>query len=92
VTPAEAQAEIRAVAEELLAVEDRLRRVWEAVPRSPDEDEMFEGKMAWDVATALRVDLECVLEEQLQAVIRTLEKASRSTGEHLLEGWRERPS
>ncbi len=42
-TPAEVQAELRTIAEELLAIEDRLLRAWEALPRSPDEDAMFEG-------------------------------------------------
>jgi len=46
VTLAEAQADLRAIAEELLAVEDRLRRVWAAVLRSVDEDAMFDGKKA----------------------------------------------
>jgi hypothetical protein len=76
VTPAEAQVEIRAIAGELLAVEDRLRRVWEAVPRSPDEDEMFEGKMAWDLATEVRTMVECVGEE-LRRVVESLERVSR---------------
>lgn len=75
-TPAEAQAEIRSIAEELLAIEDRLRRVWEAVPRSPDEDAMFEGKMAWDVATEIRTTVECVGEE-LRRVVESLERVSR---------------
>ena len=40
---------------------------------------MLEGKLPWDLATTLRVDQECVLEEQLRWVIETLEKASRMT-------------
>jgi hypothetical protein len=79
VTPAEAQGELRAVADQLLAVEDRLRAVWEAVPRSPDEDAMFEGKMAWDVATEIRTVVECV-EEELRGVVKSLERVSRVTG------------
>lgn len=77
-TPAEAQAEIRAVAEELLAVEDRLRRVREAVPRSEDEDAMFEGKMAWDLATEIRTVVECAGEE-LRRVVESLERVLRAT-------------
>ena len=76
-TPAEVQVELRTIAEELLAIEDRLRELLEGLPRSSREDEMLEGKAPWDVATALRVDLECVLEEQLRWVIETLEKATR---------------
>lgn len=75
-TPAEAQAEIRSVAEALLSVEGRLRRVWEAVPRSPDEDAMFEGKKAWDLATEIRTVVECVGED-LRRVVESLERVSR---------------
>ena len=76
-TPAEVQAELRTIAEELLAIEDRLRGLLEALPRSPRADEILEGNVAWDLATALRVDLECVLGEQLRWVVKTLEKASQ---------------
>ena len=67
-TPAEAKAKIRSIAEELLAVEDRLRLVWKAVLRSPDEDAMFEGMMPWDLATEIRGVVECV-EEELRGVV-----------------------
>jgi hypothetical protein len=76
VTPAEAQVELRSIAEELLAVEDRLRRVWESVPRSPDEDAMFEGRKAWDLATEIRTVVECVGEE-LRRAMESLERVSR---------------
>ena len=82
-TPAEVQAELRTIAGELLVIEDRLRGLLEALPRSPREDEMLEGKAPWDLATALRADLECVLGEQLRWVIETLEKASRMTNNRL---------
>jgi hypothetical protein len=82
VTPAEAQVELRAIAEELLAVEDRLRRVREAVPRSPDEDAMFEGRKAWDLATEIRTVVECVGED-LRRVVKSLERVSRVTEDDL---------
>lgn len=81
-TPAEAQVELRAVADQLLAVEDRLRAVWEAVPRSPDEDTMFEGRIPWDLATEVRTVVECV-EEELRAVVKSLERVSRVTEDDL---------
>ena len=77
-TPAEAQAELRAVADQLLVVEDRLRAVWEAVPRSPGEDQMFEGRIPWDLATEVRTVVECVGEE-LRGVVKSLERVSRVT-------------
>jgi hypothetical protein len=82
VTPAEAQVELRAVADQLLAMEDRLRAVWEAVPRSPDEDAMFEGKKAWDLATEIRTVVECVGED-LRTVVESLERVSRVTKDGL---------
>jgi hypothetical protein len=78
VTPAEAQGELRAVADQLLAVEDRLRAIREAVPRSPDEDAMFEGRIPWDLATEVRTVVECV-EEELRGVVKSLERASSLT-------------
>ena len=75
-TPAEAQGELRAVTDQLLAVEDRLRAVWEAVPRSPNENEMFEGRIAWDLATEVRTVVECVGED-LRRVVKSLERVSR---------------
>jgi hypothetical protein len=87
-TPVEAQGELRAVADQLLAVEDRLRAVWEAVPRSPDEDAMFEGRIPWDSATEIRTVVECV-EEELRGVVESLEQVSRVTGE--AQEWEQRP-
>jgi hypothetical protein len=88
VTPVEAQGALRAVADQLLAVEDRLRAVWEAVPRSPDEDEMFEGRKAWDLATEIRTAVECVGEE-LRGVVKSLERVSRVTEEELASEFRQ---
>ena len=39
---------------------------------------MFEGKMAWDVATEIRTVVECVLEE-LRGVVESLERVSGVT-------------
>lgn len=88
-TSAEAQAEIRSIAEELLAIQDRLRRAWEEVPRSPDEDAMFEGRKAWDLATELRTAVECV-EEDLRGAVESLERVSRATEEDLRREFRRR--
>lgn len=84
-TPSEAQVELRAVANQLLAVEDRLRAVWEAVPRSPDEDKMFEGRKPWDLATEVRTVVECV-EEDLRGVVESLERVTQPGGLELRTG------
>ena len=88
-TPAEAQVELRAVADQLLAVEDRLRAVWEAVPRSPNEDAMFEGRIPWDLATEVRAAIECVGEE-LRGVVKSLERVSTMTDEVLRREFQQR--
>ena len=88
-TPVEAQVELRAVADQLLAVEDRLRAVWEAVPRSPDEDAMFEGRKPWDVATEIRTVVECVRED-LRRVMESLERVSQVTHEDLRADFKSR--
>jgi len=81
-----AQEELRTVADELLRIEDRLRTVRDVLPRSPDEDAMFEGRVAWDLPTELRAVVECVLEEQLRRAIESLERASRLSESDLREG------
>lgn len=63
-------------------MEDRLRRAWEAVGRSPDEDAMFDGRKAWDLATEFRTVVECVGED-LRRVVESLERVSRVTEEEL---------
>jgi hypothetical protein len=75
-TAAAAHAAIQSIAGELLAVEDRLRRVWEAAPRSPDEDVMFKGRKAWDLAMEVRTVVECVGKD-LRRVVEPLERVSR---------------
>lgn len=82
---ATAQAELCAAAAELLRVEDRLRAVRDALPRSPDEDAMFEGRVPWDLPTELRAAVECVLDEHVRASIESLERASRVTESDLQE-------
>lgn len=62
-TPAEAQEEIRSIAEEPLAEEGRLRRVWRRCPGRRMRTPMFEGRMAWDLATEIRTVVECVGED-----------------------------
>jgi len=78
VTPAESQADLRDIAEQLLALEDRLRRAWAVVPRSVDEDAMFERKMEWDLTTEVGKAVENVGED-LRKVVESLERVSRVT-------------
>ena len=84
-TPTAAQEELGAVAHQLLAVDDRLRRLLEALPHAPDEDAIFEGLLPWDLATELRAVVECAANEQVRPAIHALERASRVTAEELHE-------
>ena len=59
-------------------IEDRLQQVRESVPRSADEDAMFEGRIPWNLETEIRTVMECVVEE-LRSPIQSLESVSRAT-------------
>ena len=50
------------------------------MPRSPEEDAIIEGRMAWDLPTELRTTIECVLEGQVRPAVESLERAARAVG------------
>lgn len=56
-------------------MEDRLRRVWQAAPRSPDKDAMFKGRIPWELATEIQIVVEYV-EHDLRRVVESLERIS----------------
>ena len=78
-TPAEVQAALSAIALDLLGVEDRCREILASLPRSPNEDAMIEGRMAWDLPTELLTTIECLMEDQLRPAVESLEQASQVT-------------
>jgi hypothetical protein len=82
-TAAEAQAALAAIALDLLGVEDRCREILASLPRSPEEDAMIEGRIAWDLPTELLTTIECVLEDQLRLAVEALERAARVSEEEL---------
>lgn len=86
----EAQETLARAAGELIGLEDRLAKVLEELPESPEREAMEEGKIPCDVATDLRGALECVISDNLRPAIRTLEDAASVTAERLEEEWRER--
>ena len=87
-TPAEVQAALAAITLDLLTLEDRCREVLAALPRSPDEDDMIEGRIAWDLPTELRTTVECVLGDHLRPAIESLERVSRVSQEELRREFR----
>jgi hypothetical protein len=82
-TPAEVQAALAAITLDLLGVEDRCREILDSLPRSPDEDAMIEGRIAWDLPTELRTTIECVLVDELRLGIESLERAARVSEDEL---------
>jgi hypothetical protein len=73
-----AQTELRAIAEELKAIEERLRVVHGSLPEStgPEQEEEEET----DLATEIRAAIECVLMDNLDPATRTLNAASKYRG------------
>jgi hypothetical protein len=85
----EAQEICAQVAGTLLGIEDLLRHVLEMLPESPDRGAMEEGEAPCDVATDMRGALECVIADDLQPAVRTLEDAASATDARLAREWRE---
>jgi hypothetical protein len=79
--PTEACTEIRSIGEKLLVVENWQRRKWEALARPPDEDAMFEGRIACDQATEKRTVVEGG--EDLRRAVESLERVSQVTEDDL---------
>ena len=81
----EAQAALAAVALELVAVADRLQRIHDELPASPERDAMLEHRVPRDVATEIYGVVEAVLVDEVRPAIEYLEAASRVTAEELRE-------
>lgn len=79
---AEAQAELRAIAFEMVRLEERCQEVSDTLPWPDNEAVMFVGEIAWDLPTALLTTVECMLEDLLRPAVESLERAARvSEGE-----------
>lgn len=77
VTLAEVQAELRGMADQLLAMEDRAQALHDAIPPSDQEEAMLEGEVEWDLATELRATLDCFIGDRLRPAVRTLERVAQ---------------
>jgi hypothetical protein len=91
-TAAEAQAALAAIALDLLGIEDRCQQLLASLPRSPDEEAMIEGRIAWDLPTELRTTIECLLVDEVRLAIESLERASRMTEHDLRREFGQGPS
>ena len=74
-------------ADELEAIQARLRRLANEVPEPPDE--MLDHEMPYDLHTELLTTLECVAEDDLGAAIGKLRTAAAATPEQLRRLWEE---
>ena len=88
-TEGEAQAALAEVALELVATADRLQRIHDELPASPNRDAMLEHRVPRDVATEIAATVECVLVDEIRPAIEYLEAVSRVTAEELRERHRE---
>lgn len=73
----EAQAALAGVAEELLAIDDRLRAVLALLPHSADSADDLDDDLPADTACMLVGLVECVLHDRIRPAIETLERAGR---------------
>ena len=88
-TEVEAQAALAEVALVLVAVSDRLQRIHDALPPSPDRDAMWAHEIPRDVATEVYGAIEAVLVDEIRPAIEYLEAASRVTPAELRDRHRE---
>jgi hypothetical protein len=84
-TEGEAQAALAEIALELVAITDRLQRIHDELPASPDREAMWAHELPADVATEIYGTIECALSDHLRTVIEYVESAARVTAEELRE-------
>ena len=73
----EAQAALAGVAEDLLAIDDRLRSILARLPHDLEGAENLEEDRPTDTASTLVGLVECVLHDRIRPAIETLERAGR---------------
>lgn len=64
-TAAETQTALRAIAFDLVRLEERCQTVLDALPRSENQAAMFEGRITWDLPSELRTTVESLLEGEI---------------------------
>jgi len=84
-TEGEAQAALAGIALELVSIADRLQRIHDELPPSPNREAMWEHEIPRDVATEIYGAIECILADHLEVVIRDVEGASCVTARELLD-------
>jgi hypothetical protein len=79
--------QVLGTADELEAIQGRLRRLADEVPEPPDE--MLEHETPYDLHAELLTTLECVAEDDLGGAIGKLRTAAAATPEQLRRYWEE---
>jgi hypothetical protein len=87
---ARAQATLREIAFELMALQERLTEINRALPVPADQDDMLEDVVCPDLATEVSGCIECIRDDYLRRLIEALEQASRVTAHDLVRDFRER--
>jgi hypothetical protein len=83
VTESEAQAALAEIALQLVALEDRLTRIAESLPVPPDQNDMLEHRIPYDLTTKLAGMIQCVVADEIRPAIEYLEGAARVTDDDL---------
>ncbi len=89
-TEREAQAALAEIALQLVAIEDRLTRIAESLPVPPDQEDMLEHRIPYDLATQLLGLIECVVADDLRPAIEGLERGARETQEDVVRSYEQR--
>jgi hypothetical protein len=84
-TEAEAQVALAEIALELVAITDRLQRIHDELPESPNREAMWAHEIPSDVATEIYGAIEAVLVDEIRPAIEYLEAALRVTDVELRE-------
>lgn len=71
------------IALQLVAIEDRLTRIAESLPVPPNQEDMLEHRVPYDVATELAGVIACIVADEFRPAIEHLEGAARVTEEEL---------
>lgn len=87
VTVSDMLSQVEGTANELTAIQRRIRRMADEAPEPPDE--MLEHEMPYDLHTELLTTLECVAEDELGGAIEKLRAAAAATPEQLRRLWEE---
>ena len=78
-----AQAALAEIALQLVAIEDRLTRIVDSLPVLPNQEDMLEHRVPYDVATKLAGMIQCVVADEIRPAIEYLERAAQVTDKDL---------